>query len=108
MCVEHALDVEEWAFSAFNDGTCKESLVLVKRRGLTGPPDNIKTKSLSLSFKKRTFHVIFFSFKPMILQKKVTFAKRRMAAMGRWLLLITNPMNLFLLITNPMNLFSRL
>ena len=52
--VEHALDLEEWPFSAVNDGTCKESLVLVKRRGLAGPPDNIKTKSLSLSLTTKT------------------------------------------------------
>ena len=55
-CLEHVLDVEEWAFSAFNDGTCKESLVLVKRRR-PGPPDNIKTKSLSLSFKNGKFSI---------------------------------------------------
>ena len=89
MCVEHALDVEEWAFSAFNDRTCKESLVLVKRRGPgLGHSDNIKTKSLSLfsSSKKTTFtflkqdgfhHCLLHSFeifKTRILQREIDWA----------------------------------
>ena len=52
MTMMASVELEEWAFSAFNDGTCKESLaLLVKRRGPGSvvPPDNIKIKSLLLS-----------------------------------------------------------
>ena len=52
MTMMASVELEEWAFSAFNDGTCKESLaLLVKRRGPGSVvlPDNIKIKSLLLS-----------------------------------------------------------
>ena len=52
MTMMASVELEEWAFSAFNDGTCKESLaLLVKRRGPGSVvrPDNNKIKPLLLS-----------------------------------------------------------